>query len=346
MVGDIFFNEEDPIACMADIKKITTAADVMIGNLEMPVCDPLPQVEGKPGGRGKRLWRSPPSSIVGLSEAGFHAVSLANNHSFNYGLPGLEQMCGLLDGLHIAHTGGGRNVAQAHEPAIVTSRGLRCALLSYTSVYARNVFEATDDCPGLATVRVDTRHEPHARFFEVPGMPAVVHTSVDPHDAERVRADIRAARQRVDVVVVAWHWGISGGYRKLVPYQTELAHLAIDAGATVVFGHHPHCLQPIEFHGEGVVCYSAGNFAFAMGSSTRLDPESVVLDVRVTPEGRLDSVHVHPTWFAAPAHPVPLDADDPRVSQVLQRLGAGDSVEFEAAGANAGFRAHPRAINE
>jgi len=82
-----------------------------------------------------------------------------------------------------------------------------------------------------------------------------------------VRADVAAARRRADVVVVSFHWGREG-QTGLRDYQTLLAHAAIDSGASVVLGHHPHVLQGVERYKDGVIVYSLGNFAFGSYSKT------------------------------------------------------------------------------
>lgn len=67
------------------------------------------------------------------------------------------------------------------------------------------------------------------------------------------------------MVVVSWHWGLSpatGGDGRLVDYQQTLARAAVDAGADLVIGHHPHRLQAIEVYRGKVIFYSLGNFAF------------------------------------------------------------------------------------
>jgi poly-gamma-glutamate synthesis protein (capsule biosynthesis protein) len=102
--------------------------------------------------------------------------------------------------------------------------------------------------------------------FEVPGTPPIVRTSLLPEDKARLTSDIAAARKRADIVVCAFHWGISRGHMKIAEYQIELAHHAIDCGADIIFGHHPHVLQGIEVYRGKAIFYSLGNFTFAQHS--------------------------------------------------------------------------------
>ena len=80
--------------------------------------------------------------------------------------------------------------------------------------------------------------------------------------------DVHQAKRESDVVVVSWHWGISSatgqGYRagQVIDYQIALGHAAVDAGADLIVGHHPHQLEGIEVYKNRAIFYSLGNFAF------------------------------------------------------------------------------------
>lgn len=80
-------------------------------------------------------------------------------------------------------------------------------------------------------------------------------------DVEDMTAEIAALKEQADVVVFAPHWGVEGTYQPTAE-QTRLAHAAIDAGADIVYGSHPHVLQPIEEYNGGIIYYSMGNFSF------------------------------------------------------------------------------------
>jgi poly-gamma-glutamate synthesis protein (capsule biosynthesis protein) len=90
-------------------------------------------------------------------------------------------------------------------------------------------------------------------------------------------------------VVVSFHWG-GEGLSAPRQYQVEAARSAIDAGADVIIGHHPHVLQGIERYGRGVIFYSLGNFAF--GSMSRHAASSVM--ARITLDGGVREVEVLP----------------------------------------------------
>src|SRR5207244_649854 len=162
-----------------------------------------------------------PSKLETYTFAGFDAVGLANNHTMNYGPEGLLQTIELLDEAGIKHCGGGAKLEEAHRPAVVEWQGTRVAFLSYTSVFTPG-FEAAANRAGLAAVRVQSSYRVPPRLHEVPGSPLEVSTTPDAGDKERMQADVAAARQLAEAVVVTWHWGVSLGYQDLVPYQVEL----------------------------------------------------------------------------------------------------------------------------
>ncbi len=322
-VGDIYVQEEHPEAAFAPIFEITRAADVLIGNLEIPLCDtgePLP----KPNGH----LRSEPRQVAALTAAGFSAVGVANNHAMNYGYQGLRQMLGVLDDAGIAHAGGGADLTGAHQPVLGNAAGLRYAMLSYTSVYARGMFEAGEGRGGLATVAVSTAYEPRDRHFEVPGMPPIIRTVAKERDVARMVTDVTAARKLAEVVIVSWHWGVSLVSRDVVDYQRLMARAAIDAGADAVIGHHPHVLQPIEFYQGKPICYSIGNLFHALRSE-HFTPESAVLELIFGDSGSVSGVRVYPLWLDRGANPVPLRPGDPRCRGVLAQLGHQQTVRLE-----------------
>jgi poly-gamma-glutamate synthesis protein (capsule biosynthesis protein) len=166
----------------------------------------------------------------------------------------------------------------------VEKHGTSVALLGYTSVFIPE-WAATDDGPGLAVMRARTSYEAPSRVFEVPGTPPIVRTSLVPEDKAQLTKDIAAARMRADIVVCAFHWGVSRGHMKIAEYQIELAHQAIDCGADIIFGHHPHVLQGVEVYRGKAIFYSLGNFTFAQHSLAK-GHEAETAIVRCTIEGR------------------------------------------------------------
>jgi len=260
--GDLHVQREDPESIFAFTAGYLREADLFFGNLEAAVTDRGKPTEAK--GAGGATFKSEERMFPAYTHAGLDAVGLANNHSMNYGTDGLLRTIELLEAAGIAHAGGGNNISMAREPAVVDRKGNRIAFLSYSSVFVPP-FAAREDRGGIPTVRVSTAYEPQARLAEVPGSPPIIRTFPDPADAAAMWEDVQKARQAADVVVISWHWGLSpasGGVGQIVSYQEEMARAAIDAGADIVLGHHPHVLQAIEVYKGRPIFYFMGNFAF------------------------------------------------------------------------------------
>ena len=273
LVGDVYVQRPDPDSTFAHVGKYLRAADIAFGNLETVVADPEHLDKG---GHGPRTDEWMISAYV---KAGFKVMNLANNPSMYRGVKGLLRTMEVLDKAGIAYGGGGKNLPEARRPTVVERKGMKVAFVCRTSVCTIDA-AATAQRAGLAVVRVATAYEaPPPLPKEVPGAPPIVHTIPDAADVDALRQDIAAARERGDVVVVSWHWGISpysGGKGELVGYQKEMAHFAVDAGADLVVGHHPHLVQPIEVYKGRAIFYSLANFVHD-GPSFRSKKQDTIL---------------------------------------------------------------------
>ncbi len=318
-VGDVYIKRDDPPSMLTSVRSVLRDADISFGNLEGPITDRGEPLLGKP--IAGVHFQSPLNTVTALSDGVFDVMSLANNHSMDLGPEGIMQTVEVLDEANIQHCGAGADDAAARMPAIISRGGSRFAFLSYSSVFQPGAFPATADRPGIATVRVHTAYQPSPRVFEQPGSPAIPVTTADEVDHETLMADVRQARDVADFVIVSWHWGISQSYRKIADYQVDLGRAVIDAGANLVIGHHPHVLQGIEFHGDGLICYSLGNFAFDR-ESPHFDSETAILTCRVV-NGEIDRVTVIPVLINDSHEPEIVEGD--RAGAVL------DLVERESA---------------
>jgi poly-gamma-glutamate capsule biosynthesis protein CapA/YwtB (metallophosphatase superfamily) len=232
---------------------VTTAADLYVANLECPFTS-----------RGEKLpknfnFRADPKLVAALLAGGVDVVSLANNHMMDWGEEGLYDTLSTLDAAKIVHFGAGRTLAAARAPAIVTVKGVRFAFLGYFFLGDKNIEPA-------AVIATET----------APGV-AGHHDSVEKL-REWVKADVVSAKQQADVVIPFFHWGREG-HTTPEPYQVELAHVAIDAGAAAVVGSHPHCLQGVEMYKGAPIAYSLGNFVFG-GNWNPLDKRTALLKLK------------------------------------------------------------------
>lgn len=248
-----------------DVAPILRRADLALANVESPV---LVEPE-KFGVNARMTFRAEPEDLAWLDAAGFDVLSFANNHALNFGTRGLRETL-----LHVGRTrlravGIGLDQAQADAPVVIDVDGVRVAVLGRTT-----------------WLNGKPSPSKHASIAFVS----------DLEMKARLAADVRAVRERAvaDVIVVFIHWG-----RELAPragnHQRWAAQAMIDAGAHLVIGHHPHVVQEVERHGDGLIAYSLGNFLFDNGQIAQR--RSVILEVGLAREGervRVDEVVLHP----------------------------------------------------
>lgn len=324
-VGDVHVVREDPPRAFQHVRSLMRGADFMLGNLEGPYAD-----SGTPWSTDHVNFKADARQMTAVESGGFNAMNVSNNHMLDFGYDALFETLGHLDRLGIAHTGGGRNFAEAHAPAIVEREGCRVALLGYTAVYVPG-WEAGAQSPGLAVMRGKTSYEPPQRFFEGPGRPAVIHSWILPEDKAQLSADIAAARKLADIVVCTFHWGVSGGFINLTEYQVDLGHHAIDAGADLVFGHHPHVVQGIEVYKGKAIFYSLGNWVFALHGFAH-PPETMIMRCRIQ-DRRIKAVEFIPALLDDQGDPSVLDlAEGRNVIELIKRRSAQFGTQFVASG--------------
>lgn len=201
-------------------------------------------------------------------KAGFNVFNIANNPVMYHGLGCFMRHLDLLDEAGVVYGGGGRNISAARKPAIIERNGTKIAFVCRTSVGLLSG-GATAEKAGVARFGFRVAYEPRDRGVEVPGSPPIVHAFPNAKDQQDLIEDIRTARSHADVVVVSWHWGASpasGGTGDIVTYQVEMGHLAIESGADMVVGHHPHVLQAIEVYKGKPILYSLGNYVHDLDS--------------------------------------------------------------------------------
>lgn len=199
--------------------------DLTVGNLECVV-----SALGTPQPK-EFTFEASPHSFNRLALAGYDIMSVANNHSGDYGKTAFMDMLGHLPQSGITPLGGGANLATAHHPVIRTIRTTTVGFLAYCEIGPTD-FAATTTTPG--------------------------HAWLDP---TAISADIRALRPHADFIIVFTHWGIE--YQPTeTSHQQAMARLAIDAGADLVVGAHPHIIQPYERYKGKLIVYSLGNFVF------------------------------------------------------------------------------------
>jgi poly-gamma-glutamate synthesis protein (capsule biosynthesis protein) len=244
--GDLVLDVPDADHWLSGIAQATRAATLTIGHLEVPHTRGLSVLQADVPAPG-----ADPDNLDALQRAGFDAVTLAGNHIADCGAQGIQDTRERLNALGIKCCGAGLDLATARAPAVLEAPHLRVALLSYNCVGPAEGW-ATDERAGCAYVRVDpadgSRIAPSAALI-----------APDARSLERMGEDIRTARERSDLVVVALHKGIVHTRARLAPYEREIAQAAVDAGAAIVIGHHAHILRGIEFYRGRPIFHGLGN---------------------------------------------------------------------------------------
>ncbi|MBI2038458.1 MAG: CapA family protein [Candidatus Nealsonbacteria bacterium] len=237
LTGDIMLNRRVDLMMKAKndytfpfqkIAEKLNEADIVFGNLENPISD-----KGKKTG-SIYSFRADPKSVEGLIFAGFDVLSLANNHSFDYGKIALEDTFSRLKAAGINYVGAGFNGKEAFSPIIKEVDGTKIGFLAYSdlgSVY----WTATENSSGLALISLE--------YFE------------------NIKQDIRKAKSQVDILIVSLHSG-EEYIKEPGPQQINFAKAAIDEGADIIVGHHPHIVQKNEIFKNKYIFYSLGNFVF------------------------------------------------------------------------------------
>jgi poly-gamma-glutamate synthesis protein (capsule biosynthesis protein) len=330
LVGDLILDEPEPDSFFAPAREVLQRGDVVVGQLEVPHSDSC-----ETASTDVPATPSDPAALAALPRAGFHVVTLAGNHIYDAGTKGVLDTIAHARGVGLQTAGAGPDLAHAREPAVVERAGIRVAVLSYNCVGPRESW-ATSRKAGCAYVHVLTHYElDHAS----PGGPPRIYTFAEPDDIEVLGKDIRAARERADVVIVSFHKGVGHTPAVLAMYEQPLARAAVDFGADVVFGHHAHIMRGIEVYRGRPIFHGLGNFVTAThalnpgegGSAERqawarrrvelygfapdpglpnypFHPQSrntAIATVRVNHEGVV-SAGLIPCWIDEAARPVPV----------------------------------------
>lgn len=267
MVGDIFLQNTLPqTSDFQEVANILTSADIAFGNLETPVSE-----RGVPVEKWMNM-RMSPDLLSDVAAMGIDIVTLANNHLMDYGEDAFFDTLSYLPQHNIQHVGGGSNLDEAWQPALITVDNMRIGFVAGTSTLGPGM-AADESRAGVAPIHVSESYNiDFAASMEQPGSAPYVFTRAWQEDVDRAIQAIQEASAQSDFVVVAMHWGVPPAWRTrfqdgLADYQIEVGHTLIEAGADVIVGHHPHSLQAVEVFQGKPIFYSVGNFLFHNNTS-------------------------------------------------------------------------------
>jgi poly-gamma-glutamate capsule biosynthesis protein CapA/YwtB (metallophosphatase superfamily) len=237
--GDLVLDMAEAESYFAFVAPTLRSADVTIGQGEVVFTDrintcfsdrPAPPCD--------------PKNMSALHSSGFDVITLAGNHVYDSGVPGIEDTIAGLQALGISSAGAGMNIDEARKPAIVARNGTRFGVLSYNCVGPKESWASADKA-GCAYVHVLTHYElDHAN----PGGPPTIYSFPEPRSLQGMIADIQNLRSRCDILIVALHKGLVHTPIKLAMYEQPLCYAAIDAGADIIIGHHAHILRGVELY--------------------------------------------------------------------------------------------------
>ena len=223
-------------------------ADIVFANLEGPASD---QGEDR---KNLYSFRMDPSVIPALKGAGFSVLSVANNHAGDWGREAYSDTLMRLKENEIFYAGGGINSGEAEQPIIIEKYGIKIGYLGFSDVGPN--MKANENQAGLLLA-----DNPH--FDEI----------------------VQNASKQVDYLIVSFHFGKE--------YKTEhndrqefLAHKAIDNGAKIVIGTHPHVVQDTEVYKNGFIAYSLGNFIFDQYFSENT-MKGMLLEIKLNKSGAI-----------------------------------------------------------
>jgi poly-gamma-glutamate capsule biosynthesis protein CapA/YwtB (metallophosphatase superfamily) len=255
--GDVHFEDrvaellDDPATTFGPVAEELSDGDLTMVNLETPITS-----RGTPQDK-RYLFRAPDASVPALTAAGIDVVSLANNHTMDYGRDGLADTIAKAEAGGLGTVGAGDNIDEAFTPLRRTVEGVDIAIFAFSQVDdLAQEWAATPDRSGMAMA----------------------------FDTERAYAAVRAARADSDLVVVLPHWGAEGDQCPTQRQQDFAAGL-IDAGADILVGAHSHVLQGAGREGDAYVAYGLGNFLwYSEGLEQPFSARAGVL--RLTVQGR------------------------------------------------------------
>ena len=218
------------------------------------------------------VFRCPSDALPSLAANGIEVANLGNNHSGDYGKEAMVDGRANLLASGVAPVGAGSDIDEAGAPALIEVEGWTIAVVGFGGVFPNDAWVASDDTAGMRN------------GDDIPSMVAAV----------------EAAAAQADLVVVTIHWGVELDNTPR-PEDVERAQAMIDAGADIIFGHHPHRLQPLDVIDGRPVFWSLGNFVWP--NFSRAGSITAVARAVVSPDGTIEGCLI-PALIEDPGHPV------------------------------------------
>jgi poly-gamma-glutamate synthesis protein (capsule biosynthesis protein) len=284
----------DPLVPFSGLKELFNSTDFNFANLESPVSGNDNRV-----GRGL-VFNARRADTEGLVKYNFKVVNLANNHAMDQGLAGLNHTQEFLTEKGIEYLGVGPNKADAWKPKYLTVKGIKIGFIGVSYASINDNGASTNDYV--------------ARIEEV----------------DRLRASIKQAKSESDFVLVTMHAGTE--YVR-IPNQAQIdfARAAVDAGADIVIGAHPHWIQTFEKYKDKYIFYSLGNFIFDQMPPDRREGLALHITLlksegggREKPKTRGEKIELIPVMIERMG--VPRRANEAEARAIMKKFGATEAI--------------------
>jgi poly-gamma-glutamate synthesis protein (capsule biosynthesis protein) len=218
---------------LGEVSEVLKKADLTLVNLECALTSSKTQWPGEPKAF---YFGAPPEAIQSLIGAGIDGVSLANNHTLDYGVEGLLETVDLLKKNEIEFAGAGVNLKEARRPAIIERHGIKFGWVAYSD--HQEDFAAIETRPGIAYLNLEDEEKA----------------------IEQIREDLlQMKKAKVDWPILSLHWGPNMVLRPSIRFK-HFAHAVIDSGFKILFGHSAHVFHGVEIYKNCPIFYSTGDF--------------------------------------------------------------------------------------
>ena len=258
------------VPCFKFIQPYLDASDLLLGNLETTLSGTEIPYSGYP------FFNSPDDYAESIKKVGFDFIITANNHANDHGENGIVRTIGILDKLQLPHTGTFASSADRDSARVVNVKGVKIGIVAYS--YSTNGNPLAEGKPWLVNLC----------------------------DSVLIEKDIKNCRANgADLVIVFYHFG-NEYQRQPSEYQENFVQYAISCGADIIFGSHPHVLEPAAYFtpqhaaiDTGFVIYSMGNFI--SNQKDEFTDEGIVVNLHLTKNNitgkiQLNGADYIPTW--------------------------------------------------
>lgn len=250
IVGDVHGESAIKRESLATLKKYFTDGDLNIFNLETAITNEVKKEEKQYN------FKTDSAFLASLKSIGLNVATIANNHSYDFGVKGFLDTLQSLEEARISYVGGGVNREIAYQGEVFKIKGLKVGILGIAKVNGGPLSIATKDKAG----------------------------TTDGYDSVSTENAITAIRKVSDIVIVLPHWGEEGSFCPR-SFEISSAKKWQSLGADIIVGSHTHTLQQVELKENKLIAYSMGNFIFY---SNQLENRTTgILKIRINPSGKI-----------------------------------------------------------